>query len=335
MLSRGALCLGLCLLASPLWAEPAKEAVSSSQGAAASPGAAEAAPQDAAATPVVVAAPKGKNPDPWEGMNRGIYRFNDVLDRYALKPVAKGYKAITPEIVRTGITNFFATLRSPLDVMNDLLQGKVKQAGADTLRFVVNSTVGVVGGLDVGARINLPLHDEDFGQTLGVWGVPSGPYFVMPFFGPSSVRDAFGFGVDAVANPRRRLVSNTVDISLLAVDVVNSRASLLDLESIVQGDRYLFIRDLYLQRREYSVKDGQVDDPFLDDDEGMDEDNSEGAAAPDATAPAEEGAPAPQAAPASPDQGFYEVREVPGSQALAVMVTVGSIAPVTLADSGF
>lgn len=320
MLSRGALCLGLCLLASPLWAEPAPQAAATPEAAA----------------PVVVAAPKGKNPDPWEGMNRGIYRFNDVLDRYALKPVAKGYKAITPEIVRTGITNFFANLRSPLVVMNDLLQGKVKQAGADTLRFVVNSTVGVVGVLDVGARINLPLHDEDFGQTLGVWGVPSGPYFVMPFFGPSSVRDAFGFGVDAVANPRRRLVSNTVDISLLAVDVVNSRASLLDLESIVQGDRYLFIRDLYLQRREYSVKDGEVDDPFLDD-ESMDEEGGESAAPSDATPPAEEGsaAPATEAAPVKPDQGFYEIREVPGSQALAVMVTVGSTTSVTLADSGF
>ncbi|MDQ8037148.1 MAG: VacJ family lipoprotein, partial [Pedobacter sp.] len=246
----------------------------------------------------------GKNPDPWEKFNRGVYRFNDVADRYVLKPVAKGYRAVTPELVRTGVTNFFINLRSPLVVMNDLLQGKVKQAGGDTLRFVVNSTVGVVGVVDVAARINLPVHDEDFGQTLGVWGVPSGPYLMLPFMGPSSLRDGVGVGVDAVANPRRRLINRDVDWILFGVDVVNSRASLLDLEDIIQGDRYLFIRDLYLQRREYAVKDGQVsDDPFLDD--PMDDPAGEAEPEPEEAAP--EAAPQETEPPVkAPDQGSLE-----------------------------
>lgn len=270
--------------------------------------AAETPPAAAPAAEVVTA--PGKNPDPWEKFNRGVYRFNDVADRYALKPVAKGYRAVTPELVRTGITNFFINLRSPLVVMNDLLQGKFKQAGGDTLRFVVNSTVGVVGVVDVAARINLPVHDEDFGQTLGVWGVPSGPYLMLPFMGPSSLRDGVGVGVDAAANPRRRRIDRDVDWILFGVDVVNSRASLLDLEDIIQGDRYLFIRDLYLQRREYAVKDGQIsDDPFLDDpmDEPMDEPEAE--AAPEEAAPeaVPEAAPEPSLPPAAtPEQGGQE-----------------------------
>lgn len=261
------------------------------------------ATDSAAEAPVAITAP-AKNPDPWEKFNRGVYRFNDVADRYALKPVAKGYKAVTPNLVRTGITNFFTNLRSPLVIMNDLLQGKVKQAGSDTARFVVNSTVGIVGLIDVGARINLPLHDEDFGQTLGVWGVPSGPYLMLPFMGPSSVRDGAGFGVDGVANPRRRVIDREADLILFGVDVVNSRASLLDLEDIIQGDRYLFIRDLYLQRREYAVRDGQIEsDPFLDD--AFEEEG-------DAVDPVDSGAAQtdkpthPESKPVIPDQGSLD-----------------------------
>jgi phospholipid-binding lipoprotein MlaA len=290
-------------------------------------------------SPVLIQPVAGKkNPDPWEGFNRAIYRFNDVADRYLLKPVAKGYKAVTPEVVRTGVTNFFTNLRSPIVILNDVLQGKIKQAGGDTVRFVVNSTVGVAGLVDVAVRINLPLHDEDFGQTLGVWGVPSGPYLVLPFFGPSSVRDGVGFGVDAAANPRRYLINNEADLILLGVDVVNSRASLLDLESIIQGDRYLFIRDLYLQRREFAVKDGQVDDPFLDDDDpgASDQTNPGDPAAPaDPQAPQDNG-PTNSAEPAStPDQSRVDVEAVPGSAGLAVMVTLGSAPSATLAASGF
>lgn len=295
---------GLLLAASALAAEPGTESGAESAVAPAT---------------VAVTVPVGRNPDPWEKFNRSIFRFNDGADRYVLKPVAKGYKAITPDVVRTGITNFFINLRAPLVVMNDLLQGKVKQAGGDTVRFVVNSTVGVVGLVDVAVRLNLPLHDEDFGQTLGVWGVPSGPYFVMPFFGPSSVRDAGGFAVDAAANPRRRLINDEADWILLGIDVVNTRASLLELEDIIQGDRYLFIRDLYLQRREYSVNDGQVgDDPFLDDPEEEDfTDPASGSepatpqtpevpAQPAGEQPADGASTAPASPAAAPDQAALE-----------------------------
>lgn len=231
-----------------------------------------------------------KHPDPWEKFNRAIFSFNDRLDRYALKPVAKGYKAVTPQVVRSGISNFFVNLRSPLVILNDVLQGKVRQAGSDTARFVVNSTVGLAGFMDVAVHWHMPLHDEDFGQTLGKWGAGSGPYLMLPLFGPSTVRDTAGFGVDVFSNPRRYLLDNDVNLGLTAVDVVNTRATLLDLEGIVQGDRYLFIRDLYLQRREFSVKDGQVDDPFLDDDAAYEDD-------PDAEANPEQSAPEAAVAP--------------------------------------
>lgn len=261
----------------------------------------DAAPAEGAVgrTEMVIRAP-GENPDPWEKFNRSVYRFNDTLDRYALRPVAKGYKKVTPAPVRTGVTNFFNNLRSPIVVLNDVLQGKVRQAGKDTARFVVNSTIGIVGLWDVAVHMNLPANEEDFGQTLGVWGMKPGPYVMLPFFGPSSVRDTIGFGVDTATNPRRYLMNTDADLLLTGLNAVNSRASLLDLESIVQGDRYLFIRDLYLQRREFSVHDGQVADPFLDDDFGdeIEDGVEEAPAEPVDEAPAG-GAEAGDAAPAS------------------------------------
>lgn len=330
----GVWCLGLCLLANPVWAAP--HVSEGLEGASRGVGA--AFPQGS--TLVMERVPSHKDADPWEGFNRAIYRFNDTLDRYALRPVAKGYRKVTPQAVRTGVSNFFLNLRSPVVVLNDLLQGKVKQAGADTVRFVVNSTVGVVGVLDVATRIRLPAHDEDFGQTLGVWGLPAGPYLVMPFFGPSSVRDAAGFGVDAVSNPRRYAISNELDWVLVGVDVVNSRASLLDLEDIIQGDRYLFIRDLYLQRREYSVRDGQMEsDPFLDDPEEEPADPAGGAeptvtpeALPGTEAKPADGASAPPASPAAaPDQGSSEA---PAALLSPADPTAGSAIPAAAAGSG-
>lgn len=242
-----------------------------------------------------------KNADPWEKYNRAIFSFNDRADHYVFKPMAKAYVAVTPRFVRTGLTNLFLNLRSPVVILNDVLQGKIKQAGSDTARFVTNSTVGVLGLFDVAVRLNMPLHDEDFGQTLGKWGVRSGPYFMLPFMGPSTVRDTAGWGVDIVSHPRRYLLEPVVDWSLVGLELLGTRASLLDLEEIVQGDRYLFIRDLYLQRREFSVKDGQVEDTFMDDadadvDAGSDgdapQDNPASATEPPATEPAEEAPPA-------------------------------------------
>lgn len=225
------------------------------------------------------------NPDPWEGFNRAMYRFNDTLDRFVLRPAAVGYKKVMPQPARTGVTNFFSNLRMPIVMLNDLLQGKVKQAGKDTTRFVVNSTIGIAGLVDVARRMSLQANDEDFGQTLGKWGMRSGPYLVIPFVGPSSFRDALGLGVDSLTNPRNYVFDAEVNWGLWVVDGVNSRASLLDVEEIVQGDKYLFIRDLYLQRRAFLINDGQVEDPFMDDD--FDDEELEEEAAPDNSAGAD------------------------------------------------
>lgn len=255
---------------------------------------AEAVPASAAAAEPAVK----KNADPWEKFNRRIFAFNDSADRYVLKPVAKGYVFVTPRFLRTGVTNFFINLRSPIVILNDALQGKLKQAGSDTARFVVNSTVGVAGLIDVAVHWNMPLHDEDFGQTLGKWGMNSGPYLILPLMAPSTVRDTGGFVVDAAANPRRYLIEDeAVDWALTGLDIVSSRASLLELEGIVQGDRYLFIRDLYLQRREFSVQDGQVADPFLDGEDYQEDEVQQEAEQQDEEVP---GAPVAEAAPAAP-----------------------------------
>ena len=224
------------------------------------------------------AAPAAANPDPWQKYNRAVFRFNDRLDRYVARPLAKGYRKATPRRLRTGITNFFVNLRMPVVMVNDLLQGKPRAAGLDTARFMLNSTWGLAGFFDIGSRMGLPQSEEDFGQTLGTWGVKSGPYLVLPILGPSSLRDGAGYGVDVAVHPRTYIFNAESNVALTAVDALNTRANLLEVEDIVQGDRYLFIRDLYLQRREYLVHDGKVEsDPFLDD---SGEEDEEGDTAP-------------------------------------------------------
>lgn len=262
-------------------------------------------PVFAAGTAPAAGTPAVRNPDPWEGVNRAVFRFNDRVDRYALKPLAKGYRKVTPRPVRTGIANFFLNLRAPIVMLNDLLQGKVRAAGSDTARFVLNTTVGLAGFLDVSSRLGLPRHDEDFGQTLGVWGVGPGPYLVLPFLGPSSVRDGLGYGMDVASHPRTWLLEPEVNVAITAADAVNVRASLLDVEEIVQGDRYLFIRDLYLQHREYEVHDGKMEhDPFLD--ESGEEDGGDGGAEAPPAAAADDrsaaGTPETEAAAVATDQ---------------------------------
>lgn len=206
--------------------------------------------------------------DPWEGFNRTMFRFNDTLDRNLLKPVAKGYKKVTPKPVRSGVNNFFSNLNEIPTITNGLLQGKFGQAGMDTARFLINTTVGLFGFIDVGSRIGLPKHDEDFGQTLGYWGVASGPYLVLPFFGPKTLRDAGGDIPD-------NYLDNLADIEFadqeaqygaLGLKLIDMRAQLLSAEGVISGDRYTFIRDAYLQRREFLINDGKMRDPFLEDD---------------------------------------------------------------------
>ncbi len=204
--------------------------------------------------------------DPWEGMNRGVYRFNDWTDRYLLKPVAKTYVNVVPGLIRRGIGNIFDNLGTPAVALNQLLQGKGRTALSDTGRFVVNTTLGVGGIFDVASGAGLPAHQEDFGQTFGVWGAGSGAYVVIPFLGSSSVRDGVGQVFNLFTNPVGYLSLPRERYPVAALSVIDLRADLLSVESLVVGDEYLFLRDAYLQRREFLVNDGVVeDDPFAAD----------------------------------------------------------------------
>ena len=200
--------------------------------------------------------------DPWESINRPIFKFNDVLDTYALKPLAQGYQFITPSFLEDGIHNIFRNIGDVRNLANDVLQAKPRAAGVDTARLIFNTTFGLLGFFDVGTKMGLQRNDEDFGQTLGYWGVPSGPYVMLPFFGPSTVRDAPSLYVDSYADPYRYMDHIPTRNMAIGVDVIDTRASLLSAEKLINGDKYTFIRNAYLQNREFRVKDGQVEDDF-------------------------------------------------------------------------
>lgn len=200
--------------------------------------------------------------DPWEGVNRVIFRFNDTLDTYTLKPLAKGYEAITPQFLEDGIHNMFRNVGDVTNLVNNVLQAKPAAAGTDTARLIFNTTFGLLGFFDVGSRMGLQRSDEDFGQTLGYWGVGSGPYVMLPFFGPSTVRDALGKYPDTYTRPYRYLDHVPTRNTILATDIVDTRASLLSAEKLINGDKYVFLRNAYLQNREFKVKDGEVEDDF-------------------------------------------------------------------------
>ncbi|MFW0753982.1 VacJ family lipoprotein [Pseudomonas sp. H11T01] len=200
--------------------------------------------------------------DPWESINRPIYRFNDLLDTYALKPLAQGYQAITPQFLEDGIHNMFRNVGDVGNLANDVLQAKPRAAGVDTARLMFNTTFGVLGFFDVGTKMGLQRNDEDFGQTLGYWGVRSGPYVMLPFFGPSTLRDAPSKYVDSYTEPYRYMNNIPARNMAIGMDVIDTRASLLSAEKLVSGDKYTFIRNAYLQNREFKVKDGKVEDDF-------------------------------------------------------------------------
>ena len=197
--------------------------------------------------------------DRWEGFNRSVYKFNDTVDRAALKPVAKGYRKITPHFLRVGIGNFLGNLEYPATVVNQFLQGKPKMGLRDTGRFLLNSTLGIAGLFDVATAVGLEANDEDLGQTLAVWGVGSGPFVNLPLFGPSTLRDAPTRIVDFFFDP-----ITYIDPPWEAVwgervlDVVHSRAELLPLDGTLQRtyDPYAFIRDSWVQQREFAIFDG-------------------------------------------------------------------------------
>ncbi|MCW1936795.1 MlaA family lipoprotein [Pseudomonas sediminis] len=200
--------------------------------------------------------------DPWESFNRPIFRFNDTVDTYALKPIAQGYRAVTPQFLEDGVHNVFGNIGDVGNLANNLLQGKLHNAGVDTGRLIFNTTFGVLGFFDVAKHMGLRKSDEDFGQTLGVWGLNSGPYLVIPLLGPSTVRDATGRVPDSFLTPYPYMDHVPTRNVTRGVQVVDTRANLLQAERLVSGDKYIFIRNAYLQSREFKVKDGQVEDDF-------------------------------------------------------------------------
>lgn len=200
--------------------------------------------------------------DPWEGFNRTVFAFNDRLDTYALKPLARGYQFVTPRIAQDGVHDFFNNLEEVKNLANNLLQAKFHSAGVDTSRFLLNSTIGLVGLVDVATPMGLQRSDEDFGQTLGHWGVRSGPYLVLPFLGPSTLRDAPAMLPDAYANPVRYIADVPTRNSLYGVSIIDGRAQYLKAEKLITGDKYNFIRSVYLQNREFRIQGGNVADDF-------------------------------------------------------------------------
>lgn len=203
--------------------------------------------------------------DPWEDWNRSVQSFNDELDDYVMKPMAEGYQWIAPAFVDQGVTNFFSNVDDIAVTLNDLLQQKFEQSGMDAGRFLVNTTAGVIGFVDVASMLDLPKHNEDFDQTLGTWGVPTGPYVILPFLGPSTPRGISGLAADSAMNPFSYMgvmpVGSPTAIStgVYGARMIDARADLLSSTKIVDEaalDRYEFIRNAYFQQRNFLVYDG-------------------------------------------------------------------------------
>ena len=206
--------------------------------------------------------------DPWERTNRKIFNFNESLDDNFMEPLASSIDNYIPDPINIGVSNFFSNLREVRNIVNNTLQGKPKAAVSDTGRLVVNSTLGIAGLFDVASRMNLEKHEEDFGQTLAVWGVESGPYMVLPFLGPSTARDATGLIGDFITDPVSWVTDWKAYTAILAVRLVDQRIDLLTtIELLEQAalDRYTFQRDAWLQNRIYLINDGELisdDDDF-------------------------------------------------------------------------
>ena len=227
-----------------------------------------------------------RGPDPWVGVNRPVFGFNEGVDRFVLEPVATGWDWALPQFAQDGVANFFDNLSMPVVFLNDLLQAKPVAAGEDLARFLVNSTAGVVGLVDVASRLGLPENDEDFGQTLGRWGVPAGAYVVLPLLGPSTLRDTLALPVDAFSHPHVWFVPTAVTVGAGAVNAVNTRAAYL--EEVRENrrtalDYYVFVRNAWLQNREEKVRDGAAAPGAEDEDDlyYLDEDEDGEAAAAD------------------------------------------------------
>lgn len=200
--------------------------------------------------------------DPWEGINRPLYAFNEVFDGYIVKPVTLTYNKALPAFARRGVSNFLDNLDDVNVIANDLLQLKMNNAMRDSGRLLLNTTAGLGGFIDVASEVGLYKNYEDFGQTLGHWGMGDGGYLVLPFLGASTVRDTVGFIPDTLLNPIGWVRDSETRAALFALDTIDTRLGYLAAESMITGDEYEFVRNAYLQRREYLVNDGAVYDEF-------------------------------------------------------------------------
>jgi phospholipid-binding lipoprotein MlaA len=202
--------------------------------------------------------------DPFEDINRVTFEFNESLDRIFLKPVAQVYSK-APKSIKKGVTNFFNNLEEVETTVNQVLQGKPKLALNDLTRFFINSSIGLGGFIDVATKMGLTRHEEDFDQTLALWGVPSGPYIMLPALGPSSLRDTLGRPFSSFLSVTFHMTETDVNIALKGIDALETRERLLEIESLIYGDRYDFVKDSYIQYLNYEVKDGvDVEDEFLE-----------------------------------------------------------------------
>jgi len=204
--------------------------------------------------------------DPWESYNRSIYRFNDTVDRAVMQPVARTYKNYTPGAFQNGVNNFFSNLDDVVVTLNDLLQFKFGQMAQDFTRFAFNSTFGLLGLIDVSSHMGLPKHDEDFGQTLATWGIGSGPYFVLPILGPSTIRDSAGIVADWQIDPVFTIEDDQARWSAIILRAVDTRAGLLEATALMEKsgiDPYVFMRNAYFQHRENLIYDGNPPQPKI------------------------------------------------------------------------
>jgi phospholipid-binding lipoprotein MlaA len=248
--------------------------------------------------------------DPWERLNRTTFKVNDAVDRAVTKPIAKAYARVTPAPVRTGVSNFMDNLTYPITIVNDLLQLKFKPFGQDIARLTLNTTVGIGGIFDPASRVGLQKNDQDLGLTFGHWGAKPGPYFVIPILGPSDVRDGLGRVGDIWLTPTHYIQNNYISYSLWGVELVDTRYRLLDTEKLLEGvyDRYAFLRNAYLQRREFLINNGRNNEQqdkqqFEDENKILEE--SEGPAdqpgkSPETKPPPRESQPGPQPTPDAP-----------------------------------
>jgi phospholipid-binding lipoprotein MlaA len=214
-----------------------------------------------------------KNIDPLESINRPIYALNNGLDRFLIRPLALGYHIVMPDAGERGVGNFFANLYDANAAFNALLQWRLEGVAQSGGRFLVNSTAGVLGLMDVATPIGIRPYRTDFGHTLAIWGFESGPYIMVPFFGPRTIRSGTGTIVDIYASPQVLVDNVRLRNTLFGIELIDARARLLRAEELMSGDRYIFVRDAYLQQREFFVNEGVVEDNFSDfDDGGWDED---------------------------------------------------------------